>query len=134
VRDGDVAEVGAGRETTFLSTETSGREGARVDARLALGSRTRAALGVAGRDRHDDAALGAAVLLADDDVLRHVDEATGEVAGVRRTKSVSARPLRAPCVEMKYSRTVRPSRKLVLIGRGMISPLGFATRPRIPAI
>jgi hypothetical protein len=25
--------------------------------------------------------------------------------------AVSARPLRAPCVEMKYSKTVRPSRK-----------------------
>jgi len=35
---------------------------------------------------------------------------------------------------MKYSRTVRPSRKLALIGRGMISPFGFATRPRMPAI
>ena len=48
--------------------------------------------------------------------------------------AVSARPLRAPCVEMKYSRTVRPSRKLALIGRGMISPFGLATRPRMPAI
>ncbi len=47
--------------------------------------------------------------------------------------AVSARPLRAPCVEMKYSSTERPSRKLALIGRGMISPRGLATRPRIPA-
>ena len=48
--------------------------------------------------------------------------------------AVSARPLRAPWVEMKYSSTDRPSRKLLLIGRGMISPRGFATRPRMPAI
>ena len=47
--------------------------------------------------------------------------------------AVSARPLRAPCVEMKYSSTDRPSMKLDLIGRSMISPFGFAMRPRIPA-
>ncbi len=35
---------------------------------------------------------------------------------------------------MKYSTTDRPSRKLDLIGRAMISPFGLATRPRIPAI
>ena len=48
--------------------------------------------------------------------------------------AVSASPLRAPWVEMKYSTTDRPSRKLDLIGRGMVSPLGLETRPRIPAI
>ena len=47
--------------------------------------------------------------------------------------AVSARPLRAPWVEMKYSSTDRPSMKLALIGRSMISPFGFAIRPRIPA-
>ena len=47
---------------------------------------------------------------------------------------MSARPLRAPCVEMKYSSTDKPSRKFDLIGRGMISPFGLATSPRIPAI
>ena len=47
---------------------------------------------------------------------------------------MSASPFLAPWVEMKYSRTDRPSRKLALIGRGMISPLGLATRPRMPAI
>ena len=34
---------------------------------------------------------------------------------------------------MKYSSTDRPSRKFDLIGRGMYSPLGFATRPFMPA-
>ena len=34
---------------------------------------------------------------------------------------------------MKYSSTVRPSRKLDLIGRGMISPFGLATSPRMAA-
>ena len=53
-------------------------------------------------------------------------------SAVRR--AVSARPLRAPCVEMKNSSTDRPSRKFALIGRTMISPLGLATRPRMPAI
>ena len=48
--------------------------------------------------------------------------------------AVSARPLRAPWVEMKYSSTDRPSRKLDLIGRGMVSPFGLETRPRMPAI
>ena len=45
--------------------------------------------------------------------------------------AVSARPLRAPWVEMKYSRTVRPSRKLLRIGRSMIRPDGSAIRPRM---
>ena len=48
--------------------------------------------------------------------------------------AVSARPLRAPCVEMKYSTTDRPSRKDALMGRGMVSFLAFDTSPRIPAI
>ncbi len=47
--------------------------------------------------------------------------------------AVSARPLRAPWVLMKYSSTVRPSRKEDLIGRGMNSPLGLVTRPFMPA-
>ena len=48
-------------------------------------------------------------------------------------RAVSARPLRAPWVEMKYSSTDRPSTKFALIGRSMISPFGFAISPRIPA-
>ena len=47
--------------------------------------------------------------------------------------AVSAPPLRAPWVEMKYSSTDRPSMKLALIGRSRISPFGFAMRPRMPA-
>ena len=49
-------------------------------------------------------------------------------------RAVSARPLRAPCVEMKYSSTVRPSRKLERMGRSMIRPDGSVIRPRMPAI
>ena len=41
-------------------------------------------------------------------------------SAVRR--AVSARPLRAPWVEMKYSRTVIPSRKLLRTGTSMIRP------------
>ena len=46
-------------------------------------------------------------------------------------RAVSARPLRAPWVEMKYSRTVIPSRKLLRTGTSMIRPDGSAIRPRI---
>ena len=35
---------------------------------------------------------------------------------------------------MKYSSIVRPSRKFDLIGRGIMSPRGLATSPRMPAI
>ena len=47
--------------------------------------------------------------------------------------AVSARPLRAPFVEMKYWMTLRPSRKLLVIGVSMIAPVVLAMRPRIPA-
>jgi len=47
--------------------------------------------------------------------------------------AVSARPLRAPWVEMKYSSTDNPSRKEDLIGRGIISPRGLDTSPFMPA-
>src|SRR3989337_1662973 len=43
--------------------------------------------------------------------------------------AVSARPLRAPCVEMKYCSTVRPSRKFDVIGVSLISTDGFALPP-----
>ena len=46
---------------------------------------------------------------------------------------MSARPLRAPCVELKYSSTVSPSLKLEMMGCSMISPDGFAISPRMPA-
>src|SRR5579875_590305 len=68
---------------------------------------------------HRETALRAAILFGDDRVLRDVDE--------------SARPLRAPCVELKYSSTVNPSLKFEMIGVSMISPEGFAIRPRMPA-
>ena len=52
-------------------------------------------------------------------------------SAVRR--AVSARPLRAPFVEMKYWMTLSPSRKLLVIGVSMIAPVVLAIRPRIPA-
>ena len=48
-------------------------------------------------------------------------------------RAVSANPFRAPCVEIKYSNAVSPSRKLDWIGIGMIRPEGSAIKPRIPA-
>ena len=54
--------------------------------------------------------------------------------------AVSANPFRAPCVEIKYSCTERPSLKFEVMGDSIISPfppvmdfLGFAIKPRIPA-
>jgi len=79
-----------------------------------------------------NAFAGAAIEFIDDDVLRDVDETAGQVARVRGLRAVSARPLRAPWVEMKYSNTVRPSRKFEVIGVSMTSPEGLAMRPRIP--
>ena len=48
-------------------------------------------------------------------------------------KAVSAKPFRAPWVELKYSSTDNPSLKLEMIGVSMISPDGFAIKPRMPA-
>ena len=47
--------------------------------------------------------------------------------------AVSASPLRAPWVEVKYSSTVSPSRKFEVMGVSMTSPDGLAMSPRIPA-
>jgi len=49
----------------------------------------------------------------------------GQVPGVGGAQGGVGQPLRAPWVEMKYSSTVRPSRKLARIGRGMMSPRGW---------
>ena len=38
-------------------------------------------------------------------------------------KAVSANPFLPPCVEIKYSSTVNPSRKFAVIGDSMISPI-----------
>ena len=48
-------------------------------------------------------------------------------------KAVSARPFLAPCVELKYSKAVRPSLKFDVIGDSIISPEGLAIKPLIPA-
>ena len=48
-------------------------------------------------------------------------------------KAVSASPFRAPWVDVKYSKTVKPSLKFEIIGVSIISPDGFAIRPLIPA-
>ena len=48
--------------------------------------------------------------------------------------AVSARPLRAPWVEMKYSSTDSPSRNEERMGRSMMRPEGSVISPRMPAI
>ena len=63
-------------------------------------------------------------LFGDDHVLSDVDKAASQVARVGRLQRRVARPLRAPCVEMKYCSTFRPSRKFAMIGVSMISPDG----------
>ena len=52
-------------------------------------------------------------------------------SAVRR--AVSDRPLRAPCADIKYSSTSRPSRKFDLMGSSMVRPVVSAISPRIPA-
>ena len=48
-------------------------------------------------------------------------------------KAVSAKPFLAPWVELKYSKTLKPSLKFDIIGVSIISPLGFAIKPLMPA-
>ena len=76
---------------------------------------------------------GAAVMLPHDNILRNVHQPSGEVTESAVRIAVSAKPLRVPWLEMKYSRTVRPSRKLALMGISKVRPVGSATRPRMPA-
>lgn len=68
-------------------------EGAGVDRGLDVVVRRQRAVGLAHRDRQRQAALGAAVVLADDDVLTDVDESTREVTGSAVRSTVSTRPL-----------------------------------------
>ena len=42
--------------------------------------------------------------------------------------------MRAPCVEIKYSKTLKPSLNDGTMGNSMVSPAGFITTPFIPAI
>ena len=87
---------------------------------------------VAFLDVLDPDALGrAAVVLADDDILRNVYQTAGQVTGVCGTKRGIGHALSRAA--MKYSRAVRPSRKLDLIGISMVLPEADAIRPRIPA-
>jgi len=57
--------------------------------------------------RDSDAVQCAAIIFADDNFLGHIDEPAGQITCVRGLKCGSARPLRAPWVEMKYSKTFK---------------------------
>ena len=48
-------------------------------------------------------------------------------------RAVSARPFRAPCVEVKYSSIDRPSLKLEVIALSIMLPSGLDIKPLIPA-
>ncbi len=67
----------------------------------------------------------AAVYLTDDQILGYVYQTSGQVTGVGCTQSRIGQTLRAPCAEMKYSSTSRPSRKLDLMElNGMTGSIG----------
>ena len=81
--DDDVTEVDAGRGQHLAVLDDVLGERAGVDRGLdVVVHRAGAGALVGGRDRHRQATVGAAVVLTDDDVLRHVDQATGQVARV----------------------------------------------------
>ena len=85
--DDDVPEVDAGLGEHLAVLDDVLGERAGVDRGLdVVVHRAVAGALVDRRDRHRQAAVGAAVVLADDDVLRHVDETTGEVARVGGTQ------------------------------------------------
>src|SRR6478609_2487284 len=96
--DEEVARVVARlRDDVAVRVDEVGREGARVHARLHLGVADEDAPELLG-DRQREATLRAAVLLADDDVLRDVHQTTREVArvggpqrGVRQTLAGAVR-------------------------------------------
>ncbi len=59
----------------------------------------------------DGDALGsAAVHLADDDLLRNVHQAAGQIAGVGGAQRGIGKALAGAAEELKYSRMLRPSR------------------------
>jgi DNA helicase II / ATP-dependent DNA helicase PcrA len=66
------------------------------------------------------------------EAARNMETKVRELLGLG-ANAVSARPLRAPCVEMKYCNTFRPSRKFAVMGVSMMEPSGLAIRPRMPA-
>ena len=78
-----VTDVGAGLgHDGALGVHRVSREAASVDRVLDVAVERPGAVGTLGRDRHVEALGGAAVGLADDDILRDVHQTTGEVAGV----------------------------------------------------
>ena len=77
-----------------------------VDSRMVMGAEHAALLD---RDRQDETLGGAAVILTDDDVLRDVDQTTGQVAGLSGLQRRIRQALAGPCEAMKYSRTESPS-------------------------
>ena len=86
--DLDVAEVVArgGQHLAGLRVGDVDRRGAGVRRGLGVVVLADRAVLAADADPLGQAALGAAVVLADDDVLRHVHQTTGQVARVRRTQ------------------------------------------------
>ena len=75
---------------------------------------------------------GTTIVFVYNNVLCNINETSRKVSGVCGFSAVSARPFRAPFVEIKNSITDKPSLKFARIGSSIISPLGFAIRPRIP--
>ncbi len=85
--DEDVAQVGAGRGQHLPVDDDVLGEAARVHGRLDVALLAEHSVRVPARDLETQTAVGAAVLLADDDVLGDVDQTTGEVTRVGGTQS-----------------------------------------------
>jgi hypothetical protein len=83
--DHDVAEVLPGPGQGLAVDDHVGGKRPGVDAGFHGVAAAQGAIGRPLRDLHGQAALGAAVLLADDDVLGYVDQPASEVARVGRT-------------------------------------------------
>ena len=85
--DDDVAAVGAaGSQDVALGVNDIHGQRTGVGAVLDVLVQDQLTVGVGDGDRRDQAALGAAVLFADDDVLRNVHQTTGQVTRVGGTQ------------------------------------------------
>ena len=76
---------------------------------------------------------GAAIASRNDKVLDNIDQTTRQITGVSGLQSRISQTFSSTVRTDEVLGTVRPSRKLAVMGVSMISPDGFAIRPRIPA-
>ena len=123
--DLDVAEVLARSDEGLAGLGVGDLGGRRPGVHHGLGVLVldHGAVGQALADPLGQTALGAAVVLTDDDVLRDVDQATGQVARVGRARAVG-HALAGAVGGDQVLQHREALANFALIGRGMISPLG----------